>query len=62
MENRGASRWTGWVWRSSQWVRMCKAEKIGECSRLLVKAAPGVRNAFLCLTQGGVPDYRPRSN
>jgi hypothetical protein len=57
-----AVTWRGWVWRRGCWVKVCEADSIGECSRLLGEEAKhrGItNNTHMILTRGGVPQGPP---
>ena len=54
-------RWVGWVWKGNLWHRVCEAETLGGCSRLLGAKARqlSIRDKHTILTGGGAPTVVP---
>lgn len=57
-------RWVGWVWKSKRWHRVCEADALGACSRLLGEKARqlGIRDKHTILTGGGAPTVVPQES
>jgi len=59
--NEPRPRWVGWVWQRGHWRRVCEAETLAACSRLLGEQARqlGIRDKHTILTAGAVPSIVP---
>ena len=55
--------WVGWVFLAGRWWRASKAATMGECCRLLTRAAQEekVPDTDCCLTRGSAPVGPPPS-
>jgi hypothetical protein len=57
-------RWVGWIWKGKRWQRVCEADTLGACSRLLGDKARqrGIRDKHTILTGGGAPTVVPQES